>query len=136
MTVSSELGSVKSVEALQVAEAFGDGDEQQVANEQDVWRHDGLFQIAPFVTKVHEDQNDVCSFYKRHHDECPFDGRPSECFRPLEEDTHADLHSRDEGQEHGHHPDFFANGRTRFFAVVRRHGVAVVDNEIVAFHVR
>jgi hypothetical protein len=54
--------SVVLVAEIHMPKPFGDGNEQQVADEQDIRGQDCFFQIAPLVTQVHKYENDVCSF--------------------------------------------------------------------------
>ena len=117
-----------------MSETFGNGNEYQVPNEEHVGRYDDLFQVAALMTEVHEFKNDVRSLHQCQDDEGPLDHGPCEGFRALEVDTHQDFHRCQQGEDARNLPDVLANLGAFFFAVAGVEGVAIVYNEVVAFH--
>jgi len=94
--------SVERRVGVEVSESLGDGDENQVRDEQEVRCDNDALQVAALVAEVHEHQHDVGGLDQSHHDEGPLDGGPCEGFRTLEDDAHAHFHSGDEGQKRSH----------------------------------
>ena len=127
---------MKVREQIEMTETFCDGDEEEVANEQYVRCQNDFFQVRTLIPKMHENQDNVGGLDQRQHDEGPFDGRPSKRFGALEKNPHSHFYCSNRSQQGGYKPDFLSDGSSSFLAVVCSHGIAVVDNEIVAFHVR
>ena len=126
--------SMVLVEEIHVSKTFGDGDEKQVADEQDIRGQDGFFQIAPLVTQVHKYENDVCGFDEGQDNKGPFDHDPREGIRALEINAHRYFKARQNRQYRCDFPGVPTDFSTFLLAVMSVQGVVVVDYEIVAFH--